>query len=225
MERRRRPDEDELKRKFRMTRTSWAATPIALFVISVIAAAAVRSTTFGLRAWTTEEVRRLRVQANPPALGSLQLISSAGTSFVPWDQTGAGRRVWLVTFMYTRCPTLCTTLGVEFERLQRALGSDPHDERIRLLSISFDTDHDDVRALQSYATHHHADPDRWVIAVPASASDLKRLEQQTGIVVIDDGLGGYAHNAAIHVVLADRRLVRIFDFNRPEAALAWARTL
>jgi protein SCO1/2 len=85
-----------------------------------------------------------------------------------------------------------------------------------LLSISFDPDHDDVRALQGYATQHHADPDCWVIAVPASASDLKRLERETGVVVIDDGLGGYAHNAAIHVVLGDGRLVRIFDFNGPE---------
>jgi len=208
-----------------MARASGLGTAIAVFAVSAIAAAAVWSTTSGLHAWTTEEVRRLRVQAQPPALSALHLTSSAATSFVPWGRAEAGRRVWLVTFMYTHCPTLCTTLGIEFERLQRALGSDPCDDRIRLLSISFDLAHDDVPSLQGYATQHHADPARWIIAVPASASDLKRLEQETGIVVIDDGLGGYAHNAAIHVVLGDGRLVRIFDFNAPEAALAWARTL
>jgi protein SCO1 len=208
-----------------MVRTSWAGTAIALFTLSVIAVAAVWSTTFGLRAWTTEEGRRLRVMAKPPALSALNLTSSAATSVVPWGRTQAGQRVWLVTFMYTRCPTLCTTLGIEFERLQRALGSDPRDDRIRLLSISFDPAHDDVRALQGYATQHHADPHRWVVTVPASASDLSRLEQETGTVVIADGLGGYAHNAAIHVVLGDGRLIRIFNFNEPEAALAWARTL
>ena len=208
-----------------MARASGVGTAIALLAMSAIAAVAVWSTTSGLHAWTTEEVRRLRVKAEPPALSALHLTSSAATSFVPWGRAEAGRRVWLVTFMYTRCPTLCTTLGIELQRLQRALGSDPSDAKIRLLSISFDPVHDDVPALQGYATQHHADPARWVIAVPASASDLKRLEQETGIVVIDDGLGGYAHNAAIHVVLGEGRLVRIFDFNEPEAALAWARTL
>jgi hypothetical protein len=72
-----------------MARTSWAATAIALFAISAIAAAAVWSTTFGLRARTMEEVRRLGVQANPPVLSSLQLTSSAGTFFVP---PGIGRQ-------------------------------------------------------------------------------------------------------------------------------------
>ena len=208
-----------------MARASAAATAIVLFAMSACAVTAVWSTTRGLRAWTTEEVRRLRVQAKPPLLSALRLTSSAATTFVPWGQADARRRVWLVTFMYTRCPTVCTTLGIEFERLQRALGSDPRDDRIRLLSISFDPPHDDVHALQGYATRYHADPDRWAVAVPASASDLTRLEQETGTVVIGDGMGGYAHNAAIHVVLGDGQLVHIFNFNEPEAALAWARKL
>jgi protein SCO1/2 len=207
-----------------MARASWAATAIVLLAMSAGAVTAVWSTTCGLRAWTTEEGRRLRVQAKPPLLSALRLTSSAATTFVPWSQADARRRVWLVTFMYTRCPTVCTTLGIEFDRLQRALGSDPRDDRIRLLSISFDPPRDDVHALQGYATRYHA-TDRWAIAVPASASDLSRLEQETGTVVIGDGMGGYAHNAAIHVVLGDGQLVHIFSFNEPEAALAWARKL
>jgi protein SCO1/2 len=126
--------------------------------------------------------------------------------------------------MYTRCPTFCSVLGIEFERLQRMLDSDPRNAGIGLLSISFDPAHDDVHALQRYATEHHAEPDRWVVAVPDSPTDLAQVERQTGVVVIDDGFGGFTHNAAIHVVLAGGRLVRIFDFNEPEAALAWART-
>jgi len=144
---------------------------------------------------------------------------------VPWGQRRRSRHVWLVTFMYTRCPTLCTTLGIEFERLQRALGQDPRDAHIRLLSISFDPAHDDVRALKAYAAEHHADPARWTVAVPSSAAALAQLEREAGIVVINDGLGGYTHNAAIHVVLDDGRLVRIFGFDNPEGALACARRL
>ena len=94
-----------------------------------------------------------------------------------------------------------------------------------LLSISFDPARDDARALKAYAAEHHADPARWIVAVPSTGAALGRLEREAGIVVIKDGLGGYTHNAAIHVVLDDGRLVRIFGFDSPEAALRCARTL
>jgi protein SCO1 len=223
--RRRRPHETALTTMPRVARASWIGTGISFVAIIGLAAAAIGSTTFGLRAWTTEEIRRLRVQAEPPVLSVLQLTSSNGASFRPWGGPQGSRRVWLVTFIYTRCPTLCTTLGIEFERLQRALGQDPRDDHVRLLSISFDPAHDDTRALQAYAAQHHADPARWIVAVPSSASALAKLERETGIVVIQDGLGGYTHNAAIHVVLDDGRLVRIFAFDNPKAALTWARRL
>ncbi len=203
---------------------SWLGTVIASCTMIGIAAAALWAVTFGLRGWTAEEIRRLRVRTDPPQLRALRLDTSTGTSLVPWANREAKPRVWLVTFMYTRCPTFCTVLGIEFERLQRMLDSDPRNAGIGLLSISFDPAHDDVQALQRYATEHHAEPDRWIVAVPDSRADLARVERQTGVVVIDDGFGGFAHNAAIHVVRADGRLVRIFDFNESEAALAWART-
>jgi protein SCO1/2 len=209
----------------RVVRTSWMGTYLSLAATCAVAATVIWSTTFGLRAWTTEEVRRLRVQAEPPVLSALQLRSSDGASFVPWGHPEHRQHVLLVTFMYTRCPTLCTTLGIEFERLQRSLGQDPRDAHIRLLSISFDPAHDDLRALKAYAAEHHADHGRWTVAVPSNAAALAQLEHEAGIVVISDGLGGYTHNAAIHVVLDDGRLVRIFDFNNPEAALACARRL
>jgi protein SCO1 len=208
-----------------VARASWIGTGVGLVALSAVATVVVWFTTFGLRAWTTEDIRRLRVQANPPVLSVLQLTSSTGASVVPWGELKRHRRVWLVTFMYTRCPTVCTTLGIEFERLQRSLGQDPRDDHIGLLSISFDPAHDDARALKAYAAEHHADPARWVVAVPSTVAALARLEREAGIVVIKDGLGGYTHNAAIHVVLDDGRLVRIFGFDSPEAALRCARTL
>jgi protein SCO1/2 len=189
-----------------------------------IATAALWSLTFGLRGWTADDIRRLRVLADPPQLHALRLDTSTGISLVPWANREAKPRIWLVTFMYTRCPTFCTVLGIQFERLQRQLKSDPRNAGIGLLSISFDPAHDNVQSLQRYATAHHAEPDRWTVAVPGSRAELARVERQSGVVVIDDGFGGFAHNAAIHVVRADGRLVRIFDFNDPEAALAWART-
>jgi protein SCO1/2 len=203
-------------------RSSWRATAIATGIMLCVATAALWSATLGFRGWTVDDVRRLRVQSEPPRLSSLRLETSAGQSLMPWGHPGEPR-VWLVTFMYTRCPTICSLLGTEYEHLQHLLASDIRNQGISLLSISFDLEHDDVGALDRYATRYHADPAHWEVAVAVSRGDLGRLERQTGITVIDDGFGGFTHNAAIHVVLADGRLVRIVDLGEPETALAWAR--
>jgi len=142
--------------------TSWLGTAIASCTMLGIAAAALWSVTFGLRGWTAEDIRRLRVPADPPQLHALRLDTATGIPLVPWGSQGTQPRIWLVTFMYTRCPTFCTVLGIEFERLQRMLDSDPRNAGIGLLSISFDPAHDDVQALQRYATAHHAEQDRWI---------------------------------------------------------------
>ncbi len=196
---------------------------MGLLGIGLVAVAAVWLTTAGMRAWTSEGLRRLRVTEAPPLLTPLALISPAGEPIVPWGGDAPANQVLLVTFIYTRCPTLCSTAGVEFSRLQRELDADPEGGAIRLLSVSFDSLHDDVAALRTYAANHRAAHDRWLVTAPATSSALARLLREAGVVVISDGRGGYAHNAAIHVVLADGRLVGIFDLTDGEEALASAR--
>ncbi len=44
-------------------------------------------------------------------------------------------------------------------------------------------------------------------------------------MVIPDGLGGYAHNAAIHVIVPPGRLVRVFGMDQHREALAFAAAL
>ena len=51
----------------------------------------------------------------------------------------------------------------------------------------------------------------WDLGTPAHAGELQSWLAAFGVVVIPDGLGGYAHNAAVHVVGPDRRLVAILD--------------
>ena len=57
------------------------------------------------------------------------------------------------------------------------------------------------------------------------AGQLRRLLEAWQVVVIDDGLGGYEHNAALLVVDESGRLVRIFDDTEGATALAFARAL
>ncbi len=200
--------------------------PTLLLVAFCIAAAmaAASQLTLGFRAWTSEDARRLRVAEHPVALSPLAVVDADGATRTLWD-ANAHPRAWLVTFVYTRCATICQSLGSEFEQLQAAIAADPTASGVRLVSLSFDRAHDTPQALAGYAHRFHVDPALWTVATPASEAGLARVLRESGVVVIDDGLGGFAHNAAIHVVVPPGRLVAIFGMDRYRDALAYARSL
>jgi protein SCO1/2 len=60
---------------------------------------------------------------------------------------------------------------------------------------------------------------------PAGAGELRGWLDAFGVVVIPDGVGGYAHNAAVHVVGPDRRLVAIFDLQDIDGIVRKAREI
>jgi protein SCO1/2 len=125
-----------------------------------------------------------------------------------------------VEFIYTRCPTLCRTLGVEFRQVSELLHAQRLADDVALVSISFDPDHDLRRELARYARDHGADGEHWRVARVRNAADRDALLQAFGVVVIPDGLGGYEHNAAIHLVDARGRLVQIADIGQPAQFVA-----
>lgn len=106
-----------------------------------------------------------------------------------------------------------------------ALRDAPRNTPVRLLSVSFDPAHDDVATLARYARDLRAEPDLWRFVTLRDASALESLLRAFRVVVIPDGFAGYEHNAALLVVDADARLVRIFDYDELEEALHFARSL
>ncbi|HJY79032.1 MAG TPA: SCO family protein [Burkholderiales bacterium] len=196
-------------------------TLVALAVVLGAALAAVWHVTLGFRALTSEDARRIRVADAPVPVSPLRVLDPRGASVELWNEDPQ-THVWLVSFVYTRCPSICQALGDEFQQLQASMQAT---EGVRLASLSFDRAHDSPAALAEYAEHHRADPARWLVAVPDSDIALSRLLHEAGVIAIDDGTGGYSHNAAIHVVTASGKLVALFDLERHAEALAYARGL
>jgi len=157
--------------------------------------------------WTAEDARRIRVLSNSSKLPTNLLLShredrrSIPTSKKPFV---------VLDFIYTRCPTVCNTLGVKFKQLQNQLIERGVADQVDVLSISFDLNHDSPQALKRYLNWHQADESIWSALVPQSSSVLNLLKQRFGVVVIDDKLGGFTHNAAIYVV-KHGRLKKIFN--------------
>lgn len=168
--------------------------------------------TGGFSAFTAETARRMEILRSPRALPATVLEDQDGHAFSLQDYHG---RLLAVEFIYTRCTTLCRSMGMAFRQIrervpQQALGRD-----FALLSISFDPERDDPASLKDYGLNYGADGVIWRIARVRSAAELKPLLEAFGIVVIADGLGGFEHNAAIHLIGRDGRLKQISDINEP----------
>lgn len=189
-------------------RTSLAATALLLAGGVTLAAA-----TDGFEAFTTETARRVAVRRRPVELPAVALQSQSGERFALADLRGT----WLlVDFIYTRCPTACTVLGGDFARLERQLAGPIAQGRVRLLSVSFDPAHDGPAQLAAYLQRYGGPDAAWQAARPVTVEGLQRLTAAFGVTVIPDRIGGFTHNAAIHLVDPEGRLADIFDVGVPD---------
>jgi protein SCO1/2 len=131
---------------------------------------------------------------------------------------GLRGRWLLVDFIYTRCTTYCSVQGGEFARLQDRLARPIADDKVVLLSISFDPVRDGPEQLAAYQQRSGSRGAGWIAARPATPAALDALMRAFGVTVIPDGLGGFVHNAAIAVVDPEGRLVAIMDWDAPADA-------
>lgn len=188
-------------------------TLLASLLLLALGGFALSAATDRLRAFTSESARRIEVRARPVAIPDVTLETAAGARI---DLTDLRGKWLLVDFIYTRCQTYCSALGGEFAQLQDRLSVPLAQGQLRLLSISFDPDHDTPAQLAAYLQRFRSRGPDWLAARPVSADALRQLEQAFGIIVIPDAMDGYTHNAAIHLVSPQGRLVDIMDMGAPD---------
>lgn len=168
--------------------------------------------TDGLSAFTAETARRINILRSPRRLPAVVLEDQDGRAFRLQDYRG---RFLAVEFIYTHCATLCRSQGIAFRQIRDSVPKRALGRKFALISISFDPDRDDLASLKAYGQAYGADGRYWRIARVRSAADLRPLLDAFGVVVIPDGLGGFEHNAAIHLIDRDGRLAQISDLDEP----------
>ena len=161
-------------------------------------------------AFTTETLRRAEVAQAPRPVPDLPLLDTAGRATRLPELLPPGPRVWIVDFIYTRCQTVCSALGGVFQQLQQQIVERGLQDRIGLVSISFDPLNDSPAALHDYARRMRIDPAVWRVATLARPDDRRALLDAFGIMVIPAPLGEFEHNAALHLVRGGR-LAQIVD--------------
>jgi len=200
-------------------------TIIASILVILIGWGAASRITCDFQVWTEEGARRLRVALHPVDIPPVSIEGPNLTRMTLPALLNQENSVTIASFIYTRCQAVCLSLGSIFQQMQTALLSNTENAQIanvRLLSISFDREYDDLPALQTYADNLSAQPELWHFVRVLQAEQEQILLQKLGVVVIPNGQGDYEHNAALLVFDSAGRMVRIFDIEEHQLALNYA---
>ena len=128
-------------------------------------------------------------------------------------------KVIALTFIYTRCPLpeFCPAMDAKFAELARRISAVPaRADGVRLLSVSFDPEHDTPAVLSAHAARRGAKPPLWTFAV-ASHEELGKVADAFGLTYIA-GTREIEHNLRAALIGPDGRLVRL------EVGPGWAPT-
>jgi protein SCO1/2 len=140
------------------------------------------------------------------------------------DQTGTAHKLsdWrgkalAVTFVYTRCPVpdFCPLMDRHFADLQRAVAADATlRDRVHLISISFDPQHDTPAAIAAHAKARGANPQTWSY-LTGDAATIDRLTSRFGVSTIEehDAPESITHNLRTAIVDRRGRLVTVYTGN------------
>ena len=120
-----------------------------------------------------------------------------------------------LTFFFTRCPlpTYCPLMNRNFSLARTLLLADPKaPANWEFLSISFDADFDQPRALSSYGSfYRQGNADRWLFAAAPPAT-LAKVASPLGLVVMRQG-SNISHNLRTVVIDPQGRLYCQFNDN------------
>lgn len=167
------------------------------------------ATDFG-RSFTTEGFRRHQIALQPAPVPNMALVDAQGDQQLLQDSIIQDGRYVILDFFYTACQTICISQAAIFNSLQEKIKERHLEDRVRLVSISFDPEHDDVKAIRQYGDRVRADPRIWNLFTLYSANDLKSVLDSFGIYVIQvPPLGDLDHNAAFHLIDPQGNLMKI----------------
>ena len=138
------------------------------------------------------------------------------------DEQGRTRRLtdWrdqaiAVTFVYTRCPMpdFCPLMERHFADVQARVKEDARlRDRVHLVAITFDPEHDTPEVLRAHARARGADPRMWTYLTGTPAA-IEQVASRFGVSVMRDGdeAATITHNLRTAIVDGRGRVVRIYS--------------
>jgi protein SCO1/2 len=198
---------DEVEGVLHVERQDGAVQDHQLRELKVIKPAAPRSLVLDVskgKVQLREQPPRLEVGEDVP---DFAMTGQDGKPFRLSDLRG---KVVVLTFIYTRCPMpdFCPLMDRKFSDLAQRLGAFP--ERaggVRMVSVSFDPEHDTPEVLRKHAAIRGAMAPLWTYAV-ASHEELARVAPRLGLFFGPDGKE-IAHNLCTAIIDPRGKLARL----------------
>jgi cytochrome oxidase Cu insertion factor (SCO1/SenC/PrrC family) len=115
-------------------------------------------------------------------------------------------KVWVASFVFTRCTGPCPQVTATMARLQTDL---PAGDDVRLVTFTVDPDHDRADVLKRYADNFGADPKRWLF-LTGGRDEIYRLLREGFRVGVEENRGadrqpGREVSHSARLVVVDRK--------------------
>ncbi len=108
-------------------------------------------------------------------VGEFALTERSGKAVTDKDLRG---KVWVGSFIFTRCSGPCPAVTNTMARLQRDLAGELKGGTFALVTFTVDPARDDLKALKDYANTRQADPDNWLFLTGDEKAVHKLLQEQ-----------------------------------------------
>jgi cytochrome oxidase Cu insertion factor (SCO1/SenC/PrrC family) len=92
-------------------------------------------------------------------VGEFSLTERSGKTVTEKDLRG---KVWIASFVFTRCNGPCPAVTSTMARLQTELKPVLMRGDVKLVTFTVDPERDDLKALKEYANNRQADPENWL---------------------------------------------------------------
>ncbi len=165
-----------------------------------------------------------------PDLGAAPAFELIDQAEQPRSRDSLRGRVWVATFMFTRCPTVCPQMMAAMRDVQQRATQRRLD--LQLVTFSVDPEHDTPSVLTDFARRHGADLESWSFLtgdperVHAVAKGFKvAFEGQADAGVDHFGILHGAHAVLVDRHLAIRGYYRIREAEERDRLLVDARSL
>ena len=139
------------------------------------------------------------------------LTDQSGTTFGTDDLRG---RVWVVNFMFTRCAATCPAQAARIAEIERYARGWPDRDRVRMVSITVDPEHDSVARLHEYAEGLKADHGHWKF-LTGPREELIRISQKGFKLPASEGAGNspapITHSSRFALVDSEMRVRGMYD--------------
>jgi protein SCO1/2/putative membrane protein len=111
-------------------------------------------------------------------------------------RSGLAGKVWIVSFFFTRCATVCPQVTATMAQLQKDLSGR---EGVVLVSLTVDPEHDTPAVLKQYAAAHGAESKRWWFVTGEEAEVYRLIQTGFALAVAQNqGAGRTPGNEVTH---------------------------